>query len=280
MGTARTQWPPCNLGNEFLVTQSYNGEGMKLNFQSYGTGFPLIILHGLFGSLDNWQTISTRLGEHFQVFAVDQRNHGRSPHTDVFDYEVMAEDLREFMQSHGLVRAHLIGHSMGGKTAMEFALRHPELVEKMIVIDMAPKAYPPSHVPIFEALLPLDLGLFHDRREIADALAPFIPELAVRQFLLKNLTRDESGTFQWKLNLPAIYQNYDRLNQRIENSRHFTGPVLFIKGERSEYISEEDRELIRRLFPRAEVIAIPGAAHWVHADAPEPFVKAALDFLR
>lgn len=252
---------------------------MQLNFQSYGTGFPLIILHGLFGSLDNWQTISTRLGEHFWVFAVDLRNHGRSPHSDEFNYEVMAEDLGEFMQVHGLARAHLLGHSMGGKTAMEFALRHPEMVEKLIVADMAPKAYPPSHIPIFEALLSMDLSGFRDRREIVDALAPSIPELAVRQFLLKNLTRDESGAFRWKLNLPTIYRNYDRLNQGIENGRNFDGSVMFIKGVRSEYIGEEDRELIKRLFPQAEIIAIPEAGHWVHADAPGAFLNAVLAFL-
>jgi esterase len=252
---------------------------MQLNFQSLGTGFPLIILHGLFGSLDNWQTISRRLGGFYQVFAVDLRNHGRSPHSDVFGYEVMAEDLREFMETHGLARAHFLGHSMGGKTAMEFALGHRELVEKLIIVDIAPKAYPPWHVPIFEALLSLDLSAFRERREIVDALAPAIPELATRQFLLKNLTRDKSCAFQWKLNLPAIYRNYDWLNQGIENGRSFAGPVLFIKGGRSEYIVEQDGELIRRLFPRAEIIAIPESGHWVHADAREAFLKAVLDFL-
>lgn len=252
---------------------------MQLNFQSYGTGFPLIILHGLFGSLDNWQTISRRLGEHFHVFAVDQRNHGRSPHSEVFNYEVMAEDLREFMQAHDLSRVHLLGHSLGGKAAMEFALRHPDLVEKLIIVDMASKAYPPWHAPIFKALLSLDLGSFRDRQEISDALAPSIPELATRQFLLKNLARTESGAFQWKINLPAIYQNYDRLNQGMENGRIFTGPVLFIKGGRSEYLEAADLPAIKRLFPQAELTTIPGSGHWVHADAPEPFLKAVLNFL-
>jgi esterase len=253
---------------------------MQLHFQTYGTGFPVVILHGLFGSLDNWQTISRRLGEYFQVVAVDLRNHGRSPHSDVFNYEVMAEDLRELMQTQGLARVHLLGHSMGGKTAMEFAMRFPESADKLIVTDIAPKVYPPSHIPIFKALLALDLSSFHDRQEISNALAPAIPEPAVRQFLLKNLTRDDSGAFKWKLNLPAIYHNYDRLNQGLENGRTFAGPVLFIKGSRSEYIEDKDEPTIKALFPEAEITTIPESGHWVHADAPEQFLKAASDFLR
>ncbi len=253
---------------------------MQLNFHTYGTGFPIIILHGLFGSLDNWQTISRRLSEYFQVFAVDLRNHGRSPHSDVFNYKVMAEDLRELMQAQSLTRVHLLGHSMGGKTAMEFALSHPESVEKLIVVDIAPKVYPPSHIPIFKALLALDLSSCHDRQEVSNALAPAIPEPAVRQFLLKNLTRDDSGAFQWKLNLPVIYQNYDLLNHGLENGRTFAGPVSFIKGSRSEYIENKDEAAIMHLFPIAGTITIPESGHWVHADAPEQFLKVALDFLQ
>lgn len=254
---------------------------MQLNFQRHGSGgFPLIILHGLFGSLDNWQTVGRKLGETYQVFAVDQRNHGRSPHSEDFNYEVMAEDLREFMQAQQLPRAHLLGHSMGGKTAMHFALRYPELVEKLIVLDMAPKRYAPRHGPIFDALRSLDLSLFRERNEIAAALAPAIPEAAVRQFLLKNVGRDAAGAFRWKLNLPVIYQNYERLNQGIEPGRSFTGPVLFIKGGRSDYLGEGDMDLIHQLFPRSTVKTIADAGHWVQADAPEKMVEVALKFLR
>ncbi len=252
---------------------------MQLNFQSYGTGFPLLILHGLFGSLDNWQTISRQLGESYQVFALDLRNHGSSPHSDIFSYEDMAGDVREFMQTHGLARAHLLGHSLGGKTAMEFALRHPALVQKLIVADIAPKSYPPSHVPIFEALLSLDLKSFHDRREAAAALAPSIPNPAIRRFLLKSLTRDKFGALQWRLNLPAIYKSYAGLNQALEHRRIFNGPTLFLRGERSEYIKEEDSVLIHRLFPQARIITVMDAGHWIHADAPEAFLKLVLDFL-
>jgi esterase len=253
---------------------------LQLNFQRHGEGFPLIILHGLFGSSDNWQTVSRKLGETYQVFAVDQRNHGRSPHSDIFNYTVMADDLRDFMAAHQLPRAHILGHSMGGKTAMQFALRYPELVEKLIVVDMAPKSYPPAHLPIFAALNALDLNSYRDRNAIDAALAPAIPDTPTRQFLLKNLGRDDAGAFRWKLNLPAIERNYEPLNQAIAPGPTFNGPVLFIKGGRSNYLVEGDVALIHQLFPRSTIKTVPAAGHWVHADAPEQLIEFVLKFLR
>jgi esterase len=252
---------------------------VQLNYRTYGTGFPLIILHGLFGSLENWQTVSRRLGEHFQVFAIDQRNHGGSPHSQNFNYEVMAGDLLEFMKTHGLARAHILGHSMGGKTAMQFALRHPEKVGKLIVVDMAPKAYPPGHLDIFKALFALDLTRFQNRKEMEDALADSIPEVSVRQFLLKNVMRDEAGVFKWKLGLDEIHQNYDQLNQALAKEAPFPGEALFIKGGRSDYILAPDEGVIKEYFPRALITSIPDAGHWVHAEKLEEFVKIALEFL-
>jgi len=252
---------------------------MQLNFQRHGDGFPLIILHGLFGSLDNWQTIARNLGQSYQVFTVDLRNHGRSPHSDDFNYTVMVEDLREFMAAQNLPHAHVMGHSLGGKTAMHFALRHPELVEKLIVVDMAPKAYPPTHIPIFKALLALDLKLFHERSEIVEALTPSIPDRAMRQFLVKNVMRDDTSAFRWKMNLPVLYQNYDGLKPAVESDRTFDGPVLFIKGGLSDYLVEGDVALIHKLFSRATVKTISTAGHWVHADAPEPLMKMVCNFL-
>jgi esterase len=252
---------------------------VQLNYRTYGNGFPLIILHGLFGSLDNWQTVSRRLGEHFQVFAIDQRNHGGSPHSEIFNYGVMAEDLLQFMETHGLAKAHILGHSMGGKTAMQFALQHPGKVEKLIVVDIAPKAYFPGHLDIFKALFALDLSKFQNRKEIEDALAPSIPEVSVRQFLLKNLSRDDRGNFKWKLDLTSIYQNYDQLNQALPRERQFPGKALFIKGERSDYILDEDNSGIRELYPQAVIVKIPGAGHWVHAEKLEEFIKTTLEFL-
>ncbi len=233
----------------------------------------------MFGSLDNWQTISRKLGETHQVFTVDLRNHGHSPHSDVFDYTAMVGDLHEFMAANQLPRAHFLGHSLGGKTAMHFALRHPELVQKLIVVDIAPKSYPPSHLPILQAMLALDLNSYRERNEIGAALTPAIPDLATRQFLLKNLTRDETGAFRWKLNLPVIHRNYEQLNREIETDRTFDSPVLFIKGGRSDYLAEGDMTLIHRLFPCSTVKTIAAAGHWVHADAPEPFASIVLKFL-
>jgi esterase len=253
---------------------------MQLNFQTYGTGSPLLILHGLFGSLDNWHTISRSLGETWQVFALDLRNHGRSPHSDVLDYEVMVEDVAKFIETHGLRRAHLLGHSLGGKVAMLSALHHPELVEKLIVADMSPRAYPPSHLTILAALRGLDLGSFHSRNEIDAALSAQIPEPAVRQFLLKNVGRDEAGAFVWKMNLAAIDKNYPLLIRGISSDRAFEGPALFISGGQSDYIRPGDHDLITQLFPQAQFSTIAKAGHWLHAEAPQEFLKISSDFLR
>ena len=253
---------------------------MHLHFQSYGAGAPLIILHGLFGSLDNWHSISRRLGEHFQVLAVDQRNHGQSPHSAEMNYRVMAEDVSELMRAQHVEHAHVLGHSMGGKTAMQLALHSPEKVDKLVVVDIAPRAYSPRHGQIFEGALSIDLAAYHNRGDVENALAQFIPEKAVRQFLLKSLAREAGGGFRWKLNLRDIFKNYGRLSEGLSGERPFDKPVLFIRGEASNYLREEDWELIQRLFPRAEMQTIARAGHWVHADAPEFFLQVVLDFLR
>lgn len=252
---------------------------MQLYYQKYGAGFPLVILHGLFGSSDNWAPLAKKLGERFTVFTVDLRNHGRSPHSEEFSYAVMAEDIREFLEQRGLARAHLLGHSMGGKAAMEFALRHPARVAKLVVVDMAPKVYPPVHVPLFEAMLGLDLNLFRERGEIDAALAKKIHDMKVRQFLLKNVARDDAGKFRWKLNVAGIYQNYPRLKEAIEPGRTFDGTVLFVKGGNSEHIIVNDEAQIRRLFPKARVEKLAEAGHWVHADDPAGLVRIATQFL-
>jgi esterase len=252
---------------------------IELYYQSYGTGFPLIVLHGLFGSSDNWQPVAKKLGAKFEVLTLDLRNHGRSPHSDEMSYAVMAGDVREFMAQRGFARAHVLGHSLGGKVAMEFALRHPALVAKLVVVDMAPKIYPPSHVPLFEAMLALDLDSFRERGEIDKALAAKVPDTRTRMFLLKNVGRDEAGKFKWKLNLPAIYQNYPKLKEAIESDRTFDGPVLFVKGGKSDHILPEDKARITRLFPSAQVEELASAGHWVHADDPEGLVSVLEAFL-
>lgn len=253
---------------------------VQLYSQKYGAGFPVIILHGLLGSSDNWQPVARKLAEHFQVHTLDLRNHGRSPHAEEFNYDVMCGDLREFMQTHQLPRCHIVGHSMGGKIAMHFALNFPGLVAKLVIVDISPRAYPPLHDEIFNALLSLDLNRFKTRDEISRALAVAIPDAAVRQFLLKNVGRDDSDAFCWKLNLPAIHRNYSKLNEDVRTVSHFDGPTLFIRGSKSTYLTDSDCDDIKRLFPAAELTTVPGAGHWVHAEAPDAFLALLLGFLR
>ncbi len=252
---------------------------LPLAYKSYGAGPPLIILHGLLGSGDNWKTLSRRVfAEHFEVFTVDQRNHGRSPHSEVFDYPTMVEDLAAFMDARGLGSAHLLGHSMGGKTAMHFALTHPERTDSLTVVDIAPKAYPPQNAALLDALRGLDLGAYRSRAEIDAALRPQIPTDGVRNFLLKNLRRDGQGGYGWKMNLEGIYRHYDRLNGVMEADGTFEGPTLFVRGDASDYVADEDTEVIVGFFPAAEIVTIDGAGHWVHAEKPQEFAAVVLEF--
>jgi esterase len=252
---------------------------MQLHYKESGQGRPIILLHGLFGSSDNWHSIALRLAEKFHVFAIDQRNHGQSPHSDMMNYSLMAADVDEFMVSRRIESVHVIGHSMGGKTAMQFALQFPNRVEKLIVADVAPRAYAPAHEKIFAALLTLDLPKFQSRPQIEDALAPEIPDLVLRRFLLKNLGRNSDDGFFWKINLRGIAENYSRLRGPVSAPVPFTGPALFIRGGKSNYINPEDEPLIRELFPRSEIQTIPDAGHWINADQPEEFLKCVLKFL-
>lgn len=242
---------------------------LDLNYKTFGQGFPVIILHGLFGTLDNWQTIACQLADHFTVYIIDQRNHGHSPHTDDINFALLAEDLRHFMESHWIYKAHLIGHSMGGKTAMQFALEHSDMVDKLIVVDIAPKAYPGGHEEIFSALTSLDLQAIDSRQQAEVLLKRRIPEQGTLQFLLKNLSRDTDGRFEWKMNLKALYRHYPDILAAVNGAHPFEGTTLFIRGERSPYILDEDMEEIHGLFTQATLITVPNAGHWVHAEQPE-----------
>lgn len=252
---------------------------MKLHFQESGSGPPLILLHGLLGSHQNLLPLAKQLAPYFRVFAVDQRNHGVSPHDGEMNYEALAGDLREFMRQHHLPRAAVLGHSMGGKTAMQFALAHAEAVDKLVVVDMSPRAYPPAHEELLDALVALDLKTLRSRDEVAAALTPAVPDKTLRQFLLKNLGRDPAGALYWKPNLPAIWKNYLRLNAALPTDRQFTGPTLFVRGMKSDCVSDTDFTAARKLFPRAELRTIAGAGHWVHADRLEECAQTVLDFL-
>lgn len=250
---------------------------MKLYSQQHGAGSPLVILHGLFGSSDNWHTLARRFAGHFHVYAVDLRNHGRSPHSAVHTYEAMADDLLEFLRSENIASASFIGHSMGGKAAMQFALTRPERVSRLIVVDIGPGEYSSRHDYILDALVSVDLKAHASRRSIDDFLARGISSPVVRQFLLKNLSRTDNG-FTWKLNLGAIHTNYDAMNRAISGPP-FPNAALFIRSLQSGYVSEEDRTRIFELFPGA-VFADLNVGHWIHAEAPDQLYRIAVDFLR
>jgi esterase len=253
--------------------------GMRLHFHVSGEGFPFILLHGFLGSLDNWRATSKRLGSRYQVYSLDLRNHGSSPHSGVMNYPVMARDVCEFMNEQRLPAAFVLGHSMGGKVAMQFATDFPNRVEKLIVVDITPKEYQPMHRPILNALLALDLKTYKSFGEVDTALAAAVREVHVRQFLLKNLTRGKGGQLGWRIHLEAIAENYDDLTTAISPQRKFDHPVCFIRGGRSNYIEESDVSIIREAFPQAKIRTIVNAGHWVHVDAAEEFLRIVTDFL-
>jgi pimeloyl-ACP methyl ester carboxylesterase len=253
---------------------------MQLHFKQLGHGEPLVLLHGLFGSGDNWFGVAPKLAEKFHVFAPDLRNHGHSPHHPEMDYPLMAADVERFFTAQKIASAHVIGHSMGGKVAMQFALDFPARVKKLVVVDMAPRAYALVHDKIFAALLALDLAAFQTRQQIEEALAPEIPSLNLRRFLLKNLGRDDHGNFVWKMNLRGVAENYSRLGEVLSLQKRFEKPTLFIRGGQSDYIRAGDELEIKRCFPMAEIQTIAAANHWVHADAPEEFLRLVLGFYK
>ncbi|MEO0472600.1 MAG: alpha/beta fold hydrolase [Bacteroidota bacterium] len=252
---------------------------MQLNYKSFGQGPALIILHGLFGSLDNWVSHARSLSEDYSVYILDQRNHGKSPHAPDWDYDIMAEDLAEFMDQHGIMQAHLLGHSMGGKTVIAFANLYPERIDKLIVADMGMKAYPPHHNQILESLAQFDLHKMESRQAANEALAKGIADPVIRQFLLKSLGRDDQKAFRWKFNLSVILEKYFNILASVTMEDPFEGPCLFLHGELSDYVLPKDQDNIRSAFPGAEFKAIPEAGHWLHADQPQAFLAAVRRFL-
>lgn len=254
---------------------------MKLHFKKQGTGQPLIILHGLFGSLDNWQTLGKHFAENFTVYLVDQRNHGQSPHSDEWNYQVMADDLNEFISDQNINNPIVLGHSMGGKTAMLFAVQKPDNLDKLIVADMAPKRYEPHHHQILKALLAVDLDKISSRKEAEDILSEYIKDFGTKQFLLKNLYwKDvENKKLAWRFNLNAISKNIEAVGEGIEINKSINNlPALFIRGGKSDYVTENDYGLIKEIFPDAEIKTIEDAGHWLHAEAPEEFYKIVFQF--
>ncbi|WP_242929494.1 alpha/beta fold hydrolase [Pontibacter vulgaris] len=253
---------------------------MKLHYREMGHGQPLLILHGLFGTSDNWQTLAKRLAENYNVFLVDLRNHGRSPHSDQHDYDVMAADVLALVDELQIPTPAIMGHSMGGKVAMNYALKYPTRLTKLIVVDIAPKAYPPHHDEIIDALQSVDLSTVTSRGEVDAQLAKTIKEDEVRLFLMKNLYRKEDNTFGWRMNLDAIEKNYGKIAAAITSDVPFKKHTLFIKGGRSRYILPEDiYSSIEHLFTLVEVETVPNAGHWVHAEAPDQVYELVSNFL-
>ena len=253
---------------------------MELFFRELGQGPPLIILHGLFGMSDNWLTIARRIAEKHTVYIPDQRNHGRSAHDPEFNYRVLLEDVQELVEKNNLNRIKLIGHSMGGKTAMLYAVEYPERVDRLVVIDIAPKTYQrPMFRSFLKQLLSIDLRGLQSRAEADQRLAEKIKEAPIRQFLLKNLYRDRSKNFQWRLNLLSLFNNIEAILTGDEIQGHWDHPVLFVRGGRSDYILDSDLPRIKEIFPQAMLETIPKATHWVHADAPDELCDALKNYL-
>jgi pimeloyl-ACP methyl ester carboxylesterase len=254
---------------------------MQLHFRQYGEGQPMIIIHGLYGISDNWVNHARILAENFKVYIPDMRNHGQSGHSNFFNYEVMAEDITEFIEQHEIENPIIMGHSMGGKIAMKFALDNPDLVQKLIVIDMSMRQYNlrAFHSKIINAMLDIDFNTVKSRKEVDDYLAKTIEDARIRLFVMKNLYWTERKTLSWRLNLKAIIDNIDAIFEGINSNQKFTKPSLFIRGEKSDYIRDEDFDLIKKQFTNSELKTIPNAGHWVQADEPELFIKFLKDFL-
>lgn len=245
-----------------------------------GSGAPLLILHGLFGSARNWSSIAQRLAAAHHVFALDARNHGASPWADTMTYADMADDTRAFQDAHRLGHVALIGHSMGGKTAMLLALNHADAVARLVVVDIAPVPHPPVLAAYAQAMRAVDLTGVTRRGEVDRQLAAAIPDPAERAFLLQNLVFEE-GRARWRINLPVIERFMPELSgfPDLSPGRSFAGPTLFIAGERSDYVRPEHEPAIKRLFPNARIVRVPDAGHWLHAERPDAFLGLVTPFL-
>ncbi len=257
-----------------------SGAAVELNTRVMGEGEPLLLLHGLFGAGGNWATLAKRWSGHRQVVLADARNHGASPHVPEHDYPAMVADTLQLLDRLGIARCDLLGHSMGGKTAMLFALKYPERVRRLVVADMAPVGYSHTHAPYIDAMLAVDLASVASRQDVDLALRTAVPEAGLRQFLLTNLVRDADG-FRWRLNLPVLRESMSSLigYDVLGADDRFEGESLFIHGAQSDYVSEAHRTVIRRHFPAARIEALAGAGHWLHAEQPDAFFSAVEQFL-
>lgn len=264
---------------------------MKLFYRKEGEGPIAVVIHGLYGSSDNWMNMGKRLAENHTVYMIDQRNHGRSPFAEDHSFDDMRDDLALFFEQHNIEKATLIGHSMGGKTAMWFAADYPEKVEKLVIADIAPKNYLQLkensqyhlHRNILLAMKDLDFKRVKKRSDVDDILSERIDDERIRQFLLKNVAKDKkTKQYKWRVNVEVLYEFLDEIvggvnRQWFEDRIPITNyPVIFIRGLKSNYIMDEDIPLIKEIYPDASVVDIPGAGHWLHAEKPDEFIEAVM----
>lgn len=255
---------------------------MVLHSNIIGEGKPLVILHGFLGMGDNWKTLAKQFAKDgFQVHLVDQRNHGRSFHSDHFSYEYMAHDLKVYCEEKELSDIYLIGHSMGGKTAMLFAVSYPEIVSKLIIADIAPKFYPQHHQTILKGLHELSINkeALQGRKEADQFLSHYIPEIGIRQFLLKNLYWVEKGVLGLRVNLEVLIAQIERVGEALPDHSYYDKPSLFLRGSTSDYILDEDEAHIQSAFAKAKLITIQNAGHWLHAENPKAFYEEVIRFM-
>ncbi|MGZ4049744.1 MAG: alpha/beta fold hydrolase [Bacteroidia bacterium] len=254
---------------------------MKLFYRKSGQGQPLIIIHGLFGQSDNWNTLAKQFAEkNLEVYVVDARNHGLSPKSEVWNYKAMSEDILELIIDNNLHNVILLGHSMGGKIAMQFAIDHPEYLDKLIVADIAPKQYSPQHKSVIEGLLAVDFNIVKTRKEVDDILSKYISDYGTKQFLLKNIYWKDDGQLDWRFNLKVIVEQNNNVGEAISANKISEVETLFIRGEYGNYILDEDISLIREIFPRSMLETIKGAGHWVHAEKPKEFFDCVMGFIK
>ncbi|MEO9966115.1 MAG: alpha/beta fold hydrolase [Reichenbachiella sp.] len=250
----------------------------SLNYKRFGAGQPLVILHGFLGSLDNWQTLGKQFAKSYDVILVDQRNHGKSFHSAAFNYDEMVSDLENLIDQLELNDPILLGHSMGGKTVMQYAAYHPQKIDKLIVADIGPKAYPVHHDQILEGLQSIPVNDIESRQAADEILSKYVAVESTRVFLLKNLKRTNSG-FAWKMNLPVLADKIEEVGQALSYHLPIETDTLFIRGGASDYILDEEWDGIEEIFPNAKLETIIGAGHWLHAEKPNEFYQHVINFL-
>ncbi|SNR67486.1 Pimeloyl-ACP methyl ester carboxylesterase [Lutibacter agarilyticus] len=244
-----------------------------------GNGAPLLILHGYFGMSDNWRGLGNKFAENFEVHLIDQRNHGRSFHSDDFDYELLVEDLHYYIKSHNLSKVHLLGHSMGGKVVMLFAVTYPEMVDKLVVADISPKYYKPHHQHILAALNAVNFSIQDSRKKVEDVLKIYIEEPGILHFLLKNVYWKTKGELAYRFNIHSLTENNSEVGEALPSFTHFNGPTLFLRGENSNYITKNEAPLIEAHFSNASIVTVKNAGHWLHAENPADFYAEVVTFL-